>query len=169
MKAGRNTPQSVLAYIDANTPTDPNAADLARQLGYSPTRYRRLKEKHGDGLVAHLERELRRRDHADAPRFLARQHGQRIGNDAHQYVDNVHSAIDPLEVVRDDLQTSITQRAHEVEDVVKAEELARREARRRAERLRQAELELRQKGHSHERYARVIDGAIEQMRRQAAA
>lgn len=53
--------------------------------------------------------------------------------------------------------------------ILKGEELAKREARSRAERLRQAELELRKSGKSHEHYAQAVDAAIEAMKQEAKA
>lgn len=62
MKAGRNTPQSVLSYIDAVlTQEEIDPLVLATELGYSPKAYRKLKEKHGDGLAAYLVKAKRLR------------------------------------------------------------------------------------------------------------
>lgn len=61
----------------------------------------------------------------------------------------------------------ITARIREVEDVVNGEEIAKQEARRRAERLRQAELELRRKGKSADEHAKRIDEAIDAMQDEA--
>jgi hypothetical protein len=94
MKAGKNTPESVLRYIDAvwaaNVPRDP--IKLARELGYGPKGIRKLREKHGDRLLAYLEKLLRQR--TEQPRFMAAQQGQ-----LHplQYVSSAEGAIDDSE------------------------------------------------------------------------
>lgn len=68
-----------------------------------------------------------------------------------------------------DLEDEYARQAKVVFGVVKGEEQARREARSRAERLRQAELELRQSGRSAEAHAKTVDDAIAAMRREAKA
>ena len=57
---------------------------------------------------------------------------------------------------------------HDAFDVLKGEEKARREARSRYERARQAELELRRRGKPHEHHVQAIEAHIEAMRRDAA-
>ncbi len=75
-RAHRNTPQSVLSYIDAMWRKHelPDPLELSRELGFSPKAYRGLKEKHGDELITYLLRVQRAR--AEEPRFLARQNGR---------------------------------------------------------------------------------------------
>lgn len=147
MKAGTNTPQSVLAYIDAiwrqSAPPDPTV--LARELGYNPKAFRRLKEKHGEGLVVHLERVKRERTETD--RFMARQHGR-----AHpvQYVSSHHGAIDDVPAVPAYVQDRLTARANvrfmEHKRDNKAEEQAREDARRLAAATRDLLLMTARKG-----------------------
>jgi hypothetical protein len=166
VKAGRNTPQSVLRYIDTildrSKPVDP--LEVAKDLGYGPTRIRKLKEKHGDKLLPHLLKEKRRRQ--EEPRFMAKQNGMLHPP---QYVSTVHGAIDDAEAPPHDVTEEYARRGWETVELLKGEELAKRQARSRAERLRQAELELRRRGKSADEYARAVDEAIDAMRREAKA
>lgn len=111
MNAGRNTPRSVLAYIDTvwrlNAPIDPVV--LARELGYSPKGIRKLRERHGEDLGRHLERV--RRAHADTPRFLARQQG-RFPTRGLQYASSPQGAIDEAEAVDAFTLSRLTRDAH---------------------------------------------------------
>lgn len=67
------------------------------------------------------------------------------------------------------LQEEYSRTSWDTFDVLKGEEKAKREARSRAERLRQAEFELRKSGKSHEHYAQTVDAAIEAMKQEARA
>lgn len=73
------------------------------------------------------------------------------------------------EGVPENVQEEYSRNGWHTFDVLKGEELARREVRARAERLRQAELELRQKGKSADQYVRAVDDAIEAMKQEAKA
>lgn len=108
-KAGKNTPQSVLRYIDAHLPVDePDPVALARELSYNEQAIRTLQERHGDGLLAYLEKQ--RRDKIETPLFLAVQQGQRHPQ---QYVSSPHGAIDGAEAVPNHFQRELNKRAHQ--------------------------------------------------------
>lgn len=166
MKAGRNTPQSVLSYIDAilqrNQPIDPNT--LAQELGYTPKQIRKLKEKHGEGLLIHLKRVKRRRQ--EEPRFMAKQNGMLHPP---QYVSTVHGAIDDAESPPEEVTAEYSRTAWETFEVVKGEELARKQTRSRLERLRQAEIQLRKQGKPAEHHIAQIEEALVAMEREAKA
>ena len=110
MKAGKNTPQSVLLYIDAvwaqNAPPDP--WEIAMELGYNAKRFRVLKEKHGSRLLIHLRREARLR--AEIPRFMAKQNGLLHPP---QYVSSVEGAIDEAESVPVEYDNEFSMKARE--------------------------------------------------------
>ncbi len=73
------------------------------------------------------------------------------------------------ERVSEEHEAEYVRRSHETRDVLKAEENMRREAASRAQRMRQAEIDLRKKGRPHDHYVQAIDKAVEAMRRDAAA
>ena len=91
MKAGRNTPQSVLRYIGAWLDRVPDPVALARDLGYSEDDLATLEQRHGAGLLRHLQAVARSR--ADGDRFLAKQQGR-----AHpeNYTNSHLDAVDDL-------------------------------------------------------------------------
>ncbi len=166
MKAGRNTPQSVLSYIAAiearNVPEDP--AQIARELGYGPKRYRVLKEKHGKDLLAHLKKARRLR--TESKRHL---HMRIRDNDPANMMtivpvnDVPPNPPEPERISKED-EDRYGRLSCDNMEVLKAEENMRREARSRAEKLRQHEMELRREGISPARQLAVIDAAIEELR-----
>jgi hypothetical protein len=107
---GKNTPHSVLSHIDAvwRKHAEPDPLELARELRIGPTRYRRLREKHGDGLVKHLLELKRQR--TEFPLFMAKQNGMRHPP---QYVSSAEGAIDEAEVVPLNYQTVLVVDAKE--------------------------------------------------------
>lgn len=94
---GLNRPVDVLAFIEVTwqrTEIDP--AKVATEMGYTPTQIRRLKERHGDQLLFHLQKVQRHR--ADRDRFMARQQGRRP-HQLRQYVDSAEGSIDELPTI----------------------------------------------------------------------
>lgn len=149
MKAGKNTPQSVLSYIDAilakNEP--PDSLALARELGYKPKAILRLVDKHGERLPAHLQKV--KRDREEHLRYLARQNGL-----AHppQYVGSIHGAIcdEDAPTVPDHYQNVIKMASDtkwaQHEERERAEELARAQIRSISEMLREMNVQAARSG-----------------------
>lgn len=109
MKAGKNTPQSVLRYIDvvwARNEIDP--IKLATELGYNLKAIGRLREKHGDDLLPYLLSVQRSR--IERPRFMAKQQGRRP-NQLRQYTTSAEGAIDDAETVGDLAQRRFSEAA----------------------------------------------------------
>ncbi len=147
---------------------------LAEELGISPRRLAVLRRKyrmeHGDEAEEKLRRFLtglvqwKRRQ--DEVRLLGRRSGYVETRFAAIQVRGTQNEEEP-EAIPAELQEEYADAAGILFGVLKHEEKARREAASRAQRMRQAELDLRKAGKPHEHYVRTIETALEAMRRDA--
>ena len=103
---------------------------------------------------------------SDPVHIPARQNGR---SSPGQYTDRLTDALsyDEPEAVAPEVLTEFVRRNHETFSALKGEELARREARSRAERLAAAEYACRKAGGQHEPHVKAIERHIEAMRSQA--
>lgn len=146
--------------------------ELAKLLGITEKSLegmrRKYRMKHGEEADEKLLRSLTSmyEDCRDKVRLLGKSGGYTESFAGALHIRGVEGEQEP-ESVPEAYQTLISAEATAVFEIVKGEAKAKREARSRAERLRQAELELRQKGKSHEHYAQVVDAAIAAMKQEA--
>lgn len=128
MKAGKNTPETVLAFIEAHLDAGdlPDPVELARELGYTPVGFRKLQERHGKNLAKHLAGLKRKRDVGNEPRLLPKNAGD--------YVHSPFAALTrgdelgpELEAVPEDYQNVLEMKAESQADKRRAEERLRRE------------------------------------------
>jgi hypothetical protein len=154
-----------------------NAAirDYARKLGITDSQLRRLERRyrygHGDEAEAKLTSYLTNlwAECRDRHRYMHLKVRQDPLATTIMSTQDVPTSPPEPERIPADLEDEYARQAKVVFGVVKGEEQARREARSRAERLRQAELELRQSGRSADQHAKTVDDAIAAMRREARA
>lgn len=90
-KVGKNTPHSVLAFIEVHLSRIPDPLELARELDYDEDAIEHLQAKHGERLLPYLQGVWRRRQ--DTDRYMARQAGRRHPQ---QHVSSRLGAIDDL-------------------------------------------------------------------------
>ncbi len=148
--------------------------ELGAQIGWTEAKVARerinYQREHGaDGdkrLASYMQ--AAHQENRDEVRLLGKQGGYVESFAASLHVKGTSGEQEP-EAIPAKLQAHYSDNGWQNMEVLKGEEKARREARARAERLRQAELELRQSGKSHEAHAKTIDRAIEQMKQDAAA
>lgn len=147
---------------------------FSQALGISQSQLKGLERKyrmeHGTEAEAKLLRWLEStwEESRDKVRLLGRQVGYSETFAGAMHIRGVEGEQE-WESVPEHVQAEYSRVSWETFELVKGEELAKRQARSRAERLRQAEIELRQKGKSADRYARTVDDAIDAMRREAKA
>lgn len=147
---------------------------LAKELGISETSLERMRRqyqmKHAENADAKLLRSLALtwEEKRDKVRLMGKQTGYVENYMGALHIRGVEGEQEP-ESIPEHVQVEFSRQAWETFAVVKGEELAKRETRSRAERLRQAEFALRQKGKPHKHYAQVIEDAIEAMNREAKA
>lgn len=150
--------------------------DLAAKLDISPkaleARRRKFRMEHGEEAEAKLLRALEREwdESRDKVQVLGK-NGQVITlpfDDRRVPYRGQLLGEDPTEPELMPLSEESIRARQEAFDVLKGEEKARREARSRAERIRQAELDLREKGRPHEHHVQAIEERLAAMRRDAA-
>ncbi len=103
----------------------------------------------------------------DEVRLLGRRSGYVETRFAAIQVRGVQNEEEP-EAIPEALQDEYARCGWQTTDVLKAEEKMRREAASRAQRMRQAEIDLRKRGKPHDHYVQAIESAVEAMRRDAA-
>ena len=151
-----------------------NTNELAYALGISTKRLNGLRRQyrmdHGEEAEAKLERWLKAvyEQNRDRVRLLGKSGGYTENFAGALHIRGPEGEQEP-ESVPSDYQDVLSERANATFQVVKGEELARREARSRAERLRQAELQLRQQGKPHEHHVQAIEAALAAMQRDTRA
>lgn len=145
---------------------------LGERLGWNQVRLHKMgthyRKVHGEEWETHLERRLRTlwNETRDKVRLLGR-HNDYVEH--HAGAINVRGAEGEPEpeAVPEEVQEKYTREGWNTHQVLKGEELARRETRRRAENARQAEMSARAKGVDVSPYTKAIDKAVDEMRRAA--
>ena len=149
-----------------------NTEELAAQLGITYKRLdglrRQYRMDHGEEAEAKLERWLKavHEQHRDRVHLLGKGGGYTENFAGAMHVRGVQGEQEPEAMP---LPEDAVRARQDAFDVLKGEEKARREARSRAERLRQAELNLRQQGKPHEHHVQAIEAALAAMQRDTRA